>query len=186
MSGAGQDRAGTAASLPDRVVSIHINAPVDRVWAEITKVGAVQRALFDTVLECELRPGSRLRYCSRDRKRVFVVGEVVEVDPPRRFVHTYRFTTWKTDTATLVAWELADEAGGCRVTVTHSGWTTDHGKLVEETDKGWRGILEVLKHEMETGRIPLKTRLAYRVMHSLSFMLLRSTRTSYQDRRGSG
>lgn len=182
MSGAEQHRAGVAGSLPDRVVSIHIAAPVDRVWAEITKVGAVQRALFDTVLECELRPGSRLRYYSRDRKRVFVVGEVVEVDPPRRFVHTYRFTTWKTETSTLVAWELADEAGGCRVTVTHSGWTTEHGKLGEETDTGWRGILEVLSHEMETGRIPWKTRLTYRIMTWLSFMLPRATRTSYQDR----
>jgi len=184
MSGMEADRA--AASLPERVVSIHIAAPVDRVWAEITKVGAVQRALFDTVLECELRPGSRLRYYSADRKRVFVVGEVVEVDPPRRFVHTYRFTTWKTETPTLVAWELAEEAGGCRVTITHSGWTSEHGKLAEDTGAGWRGILRVLKQEMETGRIPWKTRLMYRVMGWFSFMLPRSTRNSDQNRNGSG
>lgn len=69
--------------LPEHVVSIHIDVPVQRVWDEITKTGRIQRALYNTVLESDLQPGSPLRYYSPDRKRVFVVGEVVEVDPPR-------------------------------------------------------------------------------------------------------
>lgn len=74
--------------LPEHVVSIHIGVPVQRVWDEITKTGRIQRALYNTVLESDLQPGSPLRYYSPDRKRVFVVGEVVEVDPPRKFAHT--------------------------------------------------------------------------------------------------
>ena len=73
-------------TLPDHVISIHIAVPIRRVWDEITKTGRVQRALYNTVLECDLKPGGRLRYYSPDRKRVFIVGKVVDVDPPRKIV----------------------------------------------------------------------------------------------------
>ena len=171
------------APLPDSVISIHIPVPVQRVWEEITKTGRVQRALYNTVLECELVPGSRLRYYSPDRKRVFIVGEVVEVDPPTRFAHTYRFTTWKAGPPTLVTWELAEEAGGCRVTITHSGWTSEH-EAPEKTAGGWDQILGLLKQELETGRLPLKTRILYRVMGWMMFMLPRTTRVEHVDAQG--
>ena len=96
-------------ALPEHVASIYIDVPVDRVWEEITKTGRVQRALYNTVLETELRPGARLRYYSPDRKRVFIVGEVVDVQPPRRFSHTYWFTMWKGGGPMLVTWELKPE-----------------------------------------------------------------------------
>jgi uncharacterized protein YndB with AHSA1/START domain len=162
------------------VVSIHIAAPVTRVWEEITCVGRLQPALYNTVLESALETGSRLRYYSPDRKRVFVVGEVVEVAPPRRFAHTYRFTTWEPGPPTLVTWELEEEAGGCRVTITHSGWTAAHEDPAK-TGKGWREILELLKHLLETGALPLRARLVFRVLGWLSFLLPRSTRIAVVD-----
>ena len=171
------------ASLPDHVVSIHIAVPVQRVWDEITKTGRVQRSLYNTVLDGDLRPGGRLRYYSADRKRVFIVGEVVEVEPPRRFSHTYRFTMWKGGGPTLVTWELEEEEGGCRVTITHSGWTEAH-EAHEKTGSGWRQILELLKREMETGTLPLSTRIGYRVMGWLSFALPRTTSREYVDEQG--
>lgn len=168
---------------PDRVISIHIDVPVQRVWDEITKTGRIQRALYNTVLETDLEPGSRLRYYSPDRQRVFVVGEVVEVEPPRRFVHTYRFTMWKSGGPTLVTWELEEEEGGCRVTVTHTGWTEEH-EAPEKSIAGWEEILGLLKQELETGRIPLRTRIMYRVMGWFSFMLPETTKPGYLEQRG--
>jgi uncharacterized protein YndB with AHSA1/START domain len=168
--------------LPDHVLSIHIDVPVAAVWAEITKTGRIQRALYNTVLECELTPGSKLRYSSPDKKRVFIVGEVVEVEAPHRFSHTYRFTT-HLEPATLVTWELREEAGGCRVTITHSNWTTVHTKP-EKVAVGWQEILGLLKQDLETGTLPLKTRLQYRVMGWLLFLLPRTTKTSYVDEQG--
>lgn len=167
-------------SLPDQVASIHIGVPVERVWEEITKTGRVQRALYNTVLETDLRPGGRLRYYSPDRKRVFIVGEVVEVDAPRRLAYTYLFTMWKSGGPTLVTWELEPEAGGTRVTVTHSGWTEAH-EAPEKVAAGWREILALLKGELETGTIPLKTRVMYRVMGWFSFALPASTRAENVD-----
>jgi uncharacterized protein YndB with AHSA1/START domain len=173
----------TTPSLPDHVVSIHINVPVERVWEEITRTGRIQRALYNTVLETELKPGARLRYYSPDRKRVFIVGEVVDVDPPRRFSHTYWFTMWKGGGPTLVTWQLEEEGDGCRVTVTHSGWTTDH-EAAEKTGAGWREIVGLLKQELETGTIPLKTRVLYRVMGWFHFAMPKTTKKAYVDEQG--
>jgi uncharacterized protein YndB with AHSA1/START domain len=169
-------------SLPDHVVSIHIGVPLQRVWDEITKTGRIQRALYNTVLETDLKPGSRLRYYSPDKKRVFIVGEVVEVDPPRKFSHTYRFTT-RLEPPTLVTWELVEEGGGCRVTVTHSGWSSEH-KTPEKVAAGWREILGLLKQELETGDLPFKTKVLYRVMGWFLFMMPKTTKTSYANQQG--
>jgi uncharacterized protein YndB with AHSA1/START domain len=171
-----------ATKLPDHVISIHIAVPRQRVWDEITKTGRVQRALYNTVLEMELRPGSRLRYYSPDKKRVFIVGEVVEVDPPRKFSHTYMFTT-RVEPMTLVTWELKEEKGGCRVTITHSGYTTAH-KAPEKVKAGWTEILNILKIELETGDIPGKTKVMYTVMNWFLFMMPKSTKTEEVDRAG--
>ena len=168
------------ATRPDHVLSIHIAVPVQRVWDEITKIGHVQRPLYNTVLDTELRPGAPLRYYSPDRKYVFIVGEVVEVEPPHRFSHTYRFTTWKSGGPTLVTWELKEEAGGCRVTVTHSGWTDEHDKP-EKVAAGWNEILGLLKRELETGHLPLRTRVMYRLMGWFSFLLPKRARADVVD-----
>lgn len=166
----------------DRVVSITINAPVEKVWQEITKTGRIQRAVYNTVLEGELTPGSRLRYYSIDRKRVFVVGEVVEVDAPNKFVHTY-IMTLDPDPVTVVTWELEAVDNGCRVTLTHSGWTEAH-RTGDKTAAGWTEILGLLKAEVETGQIPLKTRVIYRMMGLFQFALPKTTSSKYADEQG--
>lgn len=162
------------------VTSIEISAPVEKVWAEITKTGRVQRPLYNTVLETDLKPGSPIRYYSPDGKRIFVIGRIVDVDPPRMLSHTYMFTT-KDEPATLVTWELEEAAGGCRVTVTHSGWTEAH-KAPEKSAGGWKEILGLLKSEVETGQIPLKTRIMYAVMNGMMFMMPKSTLAGNAER----
>lgn len=168
--------------LEDHVFSIVINVPVSQVWNEITKTGRIQRAVVNTILESDLRPGSKLRYYSPSKERVFVVGEVVEVVPLKKFSHTYMFT-FRPEQPTLVTWELAEVPGGCRVTLTHGGWTNQ-----TETHKGvaggWREILQLLKVELETGDIPLRKKATYFVMNALSFMLPRSTRVGEVARAG--
>ena len=172
----------TTISLPDHVLSIHIQVPVQTVWNEITKTGRIQRALYNTVLDSDLRPGSKLRYYSPDRKRVFIVGEVVEVDPPRKLSHTY-IMTMKPEPATLVTWELEEENGGTRVTIVHTGWTVAHA-APQKVSAGWTEILGLLKADLETGKLPLKTRIMYGLMGAFMFMLPKTTRTEYADEQG--
>jgi uncharacterized protein YndB with AHSA1/START domain len=170
----------TTTSLPDHVISIHIAVPVQRVWDEITKTGRIQRSLYNTILDTDLKPGSRLRYYSPDRKRVFIVGEIVEVVPPRRFSHTYQMLINGVEPPTLVTWELKEENGGTRVTIVHSGWTSAH-KKPEKVAAGWTEILGILKTELETGDIALKTKLMYGMMSAFMFALPKETKREFVD-----
>jgi len=154
--------------MDDVVYSIDIAVPREAAWRELTKTGEVQFPMFNAILETDWEPGSKMLYYKPDRTMVFVVGEVVEVDAPRRFVHTYRFTDLD-DAATLVTWDFEEIDTGVRVTVTHShfdGPTPTHKRV----QGGWRFILRTLKHQLERGKPPLKVRLIFGMMALMSFM----------------
>jgi len=172
----------TAKPLPDHVLTIDIQAPIDSVWREITKTGAIQRFANNTVMEGTLAPGNKLRFYSPSKKRVFVVGEVVEVVPPRKFAHTWKFTM-SPDEPTLVTWQLAESAGGCRVTLTHSRWT-DAAKMYKKVHTTWASILRLLKLELETGDIDRKTKMMYAMFGALEFMLPKTTTVEHANRVG--
>jgi uncharacterized protein YndB with AHSA1/START domain len=173
----------TAGQLPDHVVSIHIGVPRQRVWDEITKTGRVQKSLYNTVLDTELRPGAKLRYYSPNRKRVFIVGEIVEVKPPHTFSHTYQMLINGVEPPTLVTWTLEEENQGTRVTIRHSGYTNAH-KAPHKVAAGWKQILGYLKTEMETGDIPLGAKMQASVMGAFMFMLPKETKTEVVDSLG--
>lgn len=169
--------------LPDQVLSIDIHVPVDKVWHEITKTGAIQRAVNNCVLEGQLQPGTKLRYYSPSRKRVFVIGEVVEFVPPSKFAHTWKFTMGADDFFTLVTWELSPISGGTRVKLTHSRWL-DTAKTYKNVGTTWGEILRLLKLDLETGDIPFKTKVMYGMFGALEFMLPKSTTVESVSRQG--
>ena len=167
---------------PDQVLSIDISVPIDRVWHELTKTGAIQRAMYNTVMEGKLTPGSKLRWYSPSKKRVFVVGEVVEVAPPRKLAHTWKLLM-NSDGPTLVTWELSEIQGGCRVKLTHSRWTDDM-KSYKSVGAGWLEILRVMKLDLESGDIPAKTKMMYWMYGAMEFMLPKATRVEEVTRAG--
>lgn len=152
---------------------IEIKAPVADVWAEVTKLKQIQKPMFGTVLETDFKPGSRMIYRSEDGKRVFILGEVREFEPPRRFVHTFRFTNLA-ETPTLVEWDLVENAGVTRVTVTHSKFV-DQQKTADSVRTSWVDILGNIKAVVETGNVPMKTRLMLGMMSMFMFMAPRET-----------
>lgn len=153
--------------------AITVSAPIETVWAEITKVGAKQRAVLDAVLDTSFKPGDPLYYRSEDGSRVFVVGRVVECSPPHRFVHT-QLLTMRDDPLTTVTWQLEEIPGGTRVTLIHSGWPADHdaGKV----DKTWAGILTSLKRIVETGDISSGEKFKLAMMRAFMFAMPAKTR----------
>ncbi|MCZ6915647.1 MAG: SRPBCC domain-containing protein [Gemmatimonadetes bacterium] len=171
------------AALHDQVLSIEIEAPIERVWNEITKTGSIQRALYNTILETDLKPGSRLRYYSPNKKRVFIVGEVVEVSPPTKFSHTYLFLQNMAE-PTLVTWELQEIPAGCRVRLTHSGWTEADAKHHKDAKQGWTEILGMLKQQVETGDIPRKFKVMYALMGMFMVAMPKRTKVEEVDKAG--
>lgn len=154
---------------------ITIAAPIEAVWAELTKLGPPQRAMMDTILESTLEVGSPLYYKSSDRKRVFIVGRIVEIDPPRRLAHTQRLTT-RDDPFTLVTWSLEETDGGTSVTLLHTGWPEDTVKL-DQVDSTWAIILPELKQVVETGDISTGLKLRYAFMRAFMWAMPARTRT---------
>ncbi|MGP1309990.1 MAG: SRPBCC domain-containing protein [Phycisphaerales bacterium] len=160
-----------------KMLSIDINAPADRVWHELTKQGEICRPMYNCALHVQggaLTPGARLRYSNASGKNTFIVGEILEVDPPRRLVHTFRMTL-NDDKPSTVTWELEPRGASTRVTVKHVfvEQTKNNAKIV----KGWTEILSLFKHELENGSLPFKTRLQYGMMGAMTFMLPKATRT---------
>lgn len=164
----------------ERVYRIEIQAPIERVFHEISKTGEACRPMFDTILHYEPTPGAPLAYRSQDGKRTFIVGEVVEILPPRRFAHTFAFTGVP-DAPTLVTWDLEEvEPGKTRVTVTHSRFPGET-KTLKTVDGSWPNILGLFKSVLETGTIPLGARIKFGMMRAMSFMLPRATLTSVAE-----
>jgi len=152
---------------------VEIKAPIAAVWAEITKLRHIQKPMFNTVLETDFKPGSRMIYRSEDGKRVFILGEIKEFVPPTRFVHTFRFTNLR-EAPTLVEWQLQQIGALTRVTVTHSKFV-DQQKTADAVRTSWVGILANIKAVVETGNVPLTTRLKHALMSAFMFMAPKET-----------
>lgn len=152
---------------------VEISAPIADVWAEITKLKHTQKPMFNTVLESDFKPGSRMIYRSEDGKRVFILGEVVEFVPPKRFVHTFRFTNLPEE-PTLVEWQLQQQGEVTRVTVTHSKFVNQQ-KTWDGVRTSWTDILSNIKAVVETGNVPVKTRVMHGLMSAFMFMAPKST-----------
>jgi len=152
---------------------VEINAPIAEVWAEITKLRQIQKPMFNTVLETDFKPGSRMIYRSNDGKRIFILGEIKEFVPPTRFVHTFRFTNLN-EAPTLVEWQLLQVGAMTRVTVTHSKFV-DQQKTADAVRTSWAGILANIKAVVETGNVPVTTRLKHALMSAFMFMAPKET-----------
>lgn len=99
----------------------------DRVFEAITRPDLVQRWLLGPdgwtmpVCEIDLREGGAFRYVwrrDRDGHEMAVGGTFVEVDPPRRLVHTELFEEDWTDGEALVTQELREDQGVTTLTMT--------------------------------------------------------------------
>lgn len=161
--------------INDQAHSITIQAQLEGVWGEITRLRGIQKPMFNTVLEATFEPGSRMLYRSKDGKRVFIIGEVVDCQPPRRLVHTFRFTAMDED-PTLVAWDLSETADGVRVTVEHTHFS-NQAVTHKSVLTSWPTILSNYKSVLERGSVPLGTRAKHALMQALAFMMPSGTRS---------
>jgi len=165
------------ASTPrDTVFRIVINADIERVWRELTKTDEAQGAMFNAWLHATaLNPGGRMQMRTGSGKHVLVVGEVLEFDPPHRFVHSHRFTQHD-DPVCQVAYELKPVADGVEVTLRVSGLPPGT-PTAKSMQRGGNMILQSLKAIAETGRPPPATRVMHAAFSLLEFVLPKRTRS---------
>lgn len=137
---------------------ITINATIQEVWDTLTKEGEVLPFFFNSVLHTTtLAPGAPMRMRSKNAKFTGVVGEVLELDPPHRYVTTFKFTNFD-DPPCKVTHQLKEVEGGVEYTLISENIPPDT-KTEKQMQQGGGFIVKTLKGVVENGRPPLSSRL---------------------------
>ena len=146
---------------PRKLVSrVLIRGKIEDVWREISKTDEPQQAFFNARMHrLGLKPGSPVQMRTPDGKYTSVVGEILEVDPPRRLSHTLRFTAYD-DPWCRVTYDLRETTEGVEFTLTSED-VLPATKTAKDMTRGGDFIANTLKAIVENGRPPLGTRLLY-------------------------
>jgi len=120
----------------DLVFERRLAQPMEKVWAALTVPERISEWLM-TRTEVELRVGGRFALDWIDDEHA-MVGEIVELDPPRLIAWTWPH---EEHPHSVVRWELAPDAGGCRLTLTQTKMRKPH---VLDVAAGWHAYLECL------------------------------------------
>src|SRR5260370_41563691 len=97
-----------------------------------------------------LKPGGKMRMLMASGKYVGIVGDVLEVDPPRRYVHTLRFTRFDDPPCTVIH-ELREVEGGVEYSMILDNMPKGT-KTEKQMKQGTNLILNTVKAIVETGR----------------------------------
>jgi uncharacterized protein YndB with AHSA1/START domain len=142
------------------VFKVFIRGTVDAVWREITKTDEAQACMFNMRLHTPgLRPGAPIRMRTKNGKYTGAVGDVLEFDPPHKYSHTFKFTSYD-DPPCKVTYELKPVAGGVEFTMTLDDLPKGT-KSTKQMVQGGQMIVNTLKAVVETGKPPLGTRMLY-------------------------
>jgi len=73
-----------------QVYELYVKAPQDEVWEAVTDPQTVAKFFFGAQVEPTYEVGTKIRSLSPDRGQVWGDNTILECDPPRRLVHTWR------------------------------------------------------------------------------------------------
>jgi uncharacterized protein YndB with AHSA1/START domain len=163
----------TTSAAPDigtttQVYRVFIRATPQKIWDAITKPEWTQRFGYGLKDDYELRPGGKYRGMANDgmiaqgMSGVIVDGEVIEADPPRKLVVTWRMAidpSMAAEGFTRLTYEIEEGRGGVsRLSVIHDlAGRPGHAAMVAGVEQGpgagggWAWILSDLKSLLETG-----------------------------------
>lgn len=163
-------------ALTTQVYRVWIKTTPEKIWAAITDPEWNNRYGYAAPGYYDLRPGGSYRAAANQgmkdygQQAGFPVpdtigdGEVIEVDPPRRLVQTWRMLMDPTTAAepfTTLTYEIEEaktQPGVCKLTVIHQlAGAPATAAMVAGTDEpgaggGWAWVLSDLKTMLETGK----------------------------------
>ncbi len=138
----------------EKIFEIYIRTTPERLWEAI--VDPEIRAKFNfgaAMVVPDLVPGAHFEMTAPKAEGILGEGEILEVDPPRRLVHTmqaYFSDEAKAEGTSRVTWEIEPVGDSCRLVLTHD-------QLREGADAqlygGWPMVLSGLKTWLESGQL---------------------------------
>jgi uncharacterized protein YndB with AHSA1/START domain len=153
----------TQDSTTVQVYRVFIKATPQAIWDAITKPEWTERYGYGSRVEYDLRPGGTYRGLATEAMKqmggpdVIVDGEVIEADPPRKLVQTWR-AVWMDEGFTRLTYEISEGHDGVStLTVTHDLEGAPNTALqvagqIEGAGGGWAEVFSDLKTLLETGR----------------------------------
>ena len=143
----------TAIATGTQVYQLYINAAPERVWEAITTPEIVSKYFGGAQVEATYQPGTQIRTSSPDGGQPWGDNTVLEAQPPRRLVHTWRSLydpDMSAEPESRVTWEIEALPGGySKLTLTHD--RLDASPKTAASISGWTYYLSSLKSVLETG-----------------------------------
>lgn len=130
----------------------YIRITPEKLWKALIDPEFTRRYWCETVQESEWKPGAAWRILIPDG-RVADSGEVVEIEPYRRLVLTWRNEfrpELKAEGHSRLTYELEPQGDAVKLTILHEIDCLD-SKLIKAVTGGWPAILASLKSLLETG-----------------------------------
>lgn len=138
---------------PAHVQQIFIRTTPEELWKALTHSKMTRMYFFACTIESDWTPGAP--YVMRDvQGNIAIQGQVLEIDPPKRLVTTFRYLVGgiePTTPDTTVIYEIEQLGAACKLTLTHQGIIAND-PLHEGFKEGWAQILSGLKTLLETGQ----------------------------------
>lgn len=135
-----------------------INAPIETVWSELVNTHSPRPFFWNSRWDANaMAPGNRYRMLSNDEKIVAVIGEIIEMDPPNKMVHSFQLTSVD-DPASIVTYTLKEVDGGTEFCLTTEQIVAG-SKSEKSMDQGAKFIVENFRAYVETGKITFSARM---------------------------
>lgn len=143
----------------DRAIyKVLVKAPIETVWSELIKTTSPRPFFWNSSWDAkDMAPGNAYRMVSNSGKTVAVVGEILEMEPPHRLVHSFRLTTLE-DPASTVTYTLKETADGTEFCLITENILID-SKSEKSMDDGAKFIVENFKAYVETGKVTFGARM---------------------------
>ncbi|MBO0719825.1 MAG: SRPBCC family protein [Blastocatellia bacterium] len=137
----------------DRFVYVtYIRTTPEKLWRALIEPEFTRQYWVGTWQESEWKAGSAWRIMIPDG-RVGDSGEVLEIDPPRRLVLSWRnefLPELKAEGYSRATYELEPQGDTVKLTVIHEIDKHD-SQFIKKVSNGWPAILASLKSLLETG-----------------------------------
>ncbi|MFC2083605.1 ArsR/SmtB family transcription factor [Bacteroidota bacterium] len=131
----------------------YIKTTKEKLWEALTDPGLTKHYFYGTELKGEIKVGSKIEYHGLDKEgnpNIPVEGEILEVVPYKKLVHSFRFPISEDKTSRTV-YKIEEQEDYVKLTLTHDQFESET-QTYKSVSEGWPFILSGLKTFLETNK----------------------------------
>ncbi len=140
-------------SKPEFVYVSYIATAPEKLWVALTQGDFTKKYWYGRRIESDWTVGSAVRFFDRDTQDLTDSGVVLECDPPRRLVYSFRcefLPEVRAQGYSRVSFTIEPYEGMVKLTLVHDQLPDE--KAAANFREGWSPILSSLKTLLETGK----------------------------------